>query len=138
AVEYLKHGGKEGKGGDGRFLPAVLQHFKGRLVASIKPAELRSMANLLYPDASPATKNRQAIAPARSVIMYAHQLGWCPAISVNQFKVPKSRKHKAVTRAWIDAFMAEADRRKLPHLSALVLFMHTTGTRISEAVRIEG
>lgn len=138
AVEYLKHGGKDGNGGDGRFLPKVLQHFRGRLVASIKPAELRSMANTLYPGAAASTKNRQAIAPARSVIMYAHQLGWCGAIRVDQFKVPKSRKHKPVNREWIEKFMAEADRRKLPHLSALVLFIHTTGTRISEACRIEG
>ena len=138
AVEYQLHGGKDGSGGEGRFLPPILRHFKGRLVASIKPAELRSMANILYPGKSAATKNRQAIAPARAVIMYAHQLGWCGAISVDQFKAPKSRKHRAVGRDWIDAFMAEADRRKLPHLSALVLFMHTTGTRISEAIRIEG
>ncbi len=76
--------------------------------------------------------------PARSVIMYAHQLGWCGAISVDQFKVPKSRKHKPVTREWIDAFMAESDRTKMPHLSALVLFMHQTGTRVSEAIRLCG
>lgn len=138
AVEYLKHGGKEGAGGDGTYLPAILTHFKGRRVGSITGAELRSMANTIYPGRAAATKNRQAIVPARAVIMYAHHLGWCGAISVEQFKVPKSRKHKPVTRAWLNAFMAESDRRKLPHLSALVLYMHQTGTRVSEAIRITG
>lgn len=138
AVEYQLHGGKDGTGGDGTFLPAILKHFKGRLVASIKSAELRSMANTIYPGRAPATKNRQAIVPARAVIMYAHQLGWCPPIKVKQFEVPKSKKHRPVTRAWIDKFMAEADRRKLPHLSALVLFMNQTGTRVAEAIRVTG
>lgn len=138
AVEYQLHGGPDGTGGDGRFLPAILKHFKGRLVASIKSGELRAMANTIYPGRTAATKNRQAIVPARAVIMYAHQLGWCPPIAVKQFEVPKPKKHKPVNRAWINKFMAEADRRKLPHLSALVLFMHYTGTRVSEAIRVEG
>ena len=36
------------------------------------------------------------------------------------------------------AVIAEADKSKLPHLSALVLFLHYTGTRISEAIRLTG
>lgn len=137
-MEYQLHGGPEGAGGDGRFLPPILKHFKGRLVASIKSAELRSMANTIYPGRAPATKNRQGIVPARAVIMYAHQLGWCAPIQVKQFEVPKSRKHKPVSAAWLKAFMAEADKSKMPHLSALVLFMNHTGTRVSEAIRIVG
>jgi integrase len=34
--------------------------------------------------------------------------------------------------------MAQADRDSLPHLSAIVLFMHQTGARVSEAVRLLG
>nr|WP_302795493.1 tyrosine-type recombinase/integrase [Shinella daejeonensis] len=34
--------------------------------------------------------------------------------------------------------MAEADRSKLPHLSAIVLFMHQTGARVAEAVNLTG
>ncbi|MCE5182136.1 MAG: site-specific integrase [Betaproteobacteria bacterium] len=96
------------------------------------------MANIIYAGKAPATKNRQAIIPARAVIMHAHDMGWCGAITVKQFDVPKSRKHKAVDRAWLEKFMAEADKSKLPHLSAIVLFMHHTGARVSEAVRLTG
>jgi integrase len=132
AASYMK------QGGEWRFLAPVIKHFKGRLVASIKPAELRAMANVIYAGKAPATKNRQAIIPARAVIMHAHDMGWCGAIKVKQFDVPKSRKHKAVGRTWLVQFMAEADKSGLPHLSAIVLFMHQTGARVSEAVRLTG
>lgn len=132
ALSYMEHGG------EGRFLTPLIKHFKGRTLGTIKPAELRAAALALYPAGAPSTRNRQAIVPARSVILHGHDLGWCAAIKVKQFEVPKSRKHKAVDRAWIDAFMAEADKSLLPHLSALALFMHQTGARVSEAVRLEG
>lgn len=125
-------------GGEGRFLRPLILHFKGRTLGTIKPAELRAAALALYPKAGPATRNRQAIVPARAVIMHGHDLGWCGAVKVKQFEVPKSRKHKAVDRTWMDAFMAEADKSLLPHLSALALFLHQTGARISEATRLTG
>lgn len=126
------------QGGEARFLKPLIKHFKGRTVGSIKPAEIRGATIELYPTATPATRNRQGIAPARAVVMHAHDLGWCGAVKVKQFEVPKSRKHKPVNRAWLDAFIAEADKSKLPHLSALVLFMHYTAARVSEAIRLEG
>lgn len=132
ALSYLQ------QGGDDTFIKGVTQYFRGRNVGSITPAEIRAAAFALYPNAGSATRNRQAIVPARAVLNHAHQLGWCGAIRVKQFDVPKSRKHKPVDKAWIRAFMDEADRSKLPHLSALVLFMHQTGARVSEAIRLTG
>lgn len=125
-------------GGEGRFLAPLILHFKGRTLGTIKPAELRAAAMAIYPNAGPSTRNRQAIVPARAVIMHGHDLGWCGALRVKQFDVPKSRKHVAVDRTWMDAFMAEADKSLLPHLSALALFMHQTGARVSEAIRLTG
>lgn len=132
ALSYLE------QGGEGRFLPKVLKFFKGRAVGSIKPAEIRQMAISIYPTGAPRTRNRQAVAPARAVINHAHDLGWCGHIKVKQFEVQKSLKHKPVDRMWLDAFLAEADKSNLHHLSALVLFMNHTGTRISEAIRLTG
>nr|WP_272906771.1 tyrosine-type recombinase/integrase [Pseudochrobactrum asaccharolyticum] len=96
------------------------------------------MAISIYPTAAPRTRNRQAVAPARAVINHAHDLGWCGHIKVKQFEVQKSLKHKPVDRTWLDAFLAEADKSNLHHLSALVLFMNHTGTRVSEAIRLTG
>lgn len=132
ALSYLQ------QGGEGRFLPKILKYFKGRAVGSIKPAEIRQMAISIYPTAAPRTRNRQAVAPARAVVNHAHDLGWCGHIKVKQFEVQKSIKHKPVDRDWLNAFLAEADKSNLHHLSALVLFMNQTGTRVSEAIRVMG
>lgn len=132
ALSYLK------QGGEGRYVPKVLLHFKGRSVGKITPGEIRKAAVEVYPDAGPSTRNRQFITPARSIINHAHELGWCGAVSVKTFDVPKSKKNKPVDRTWITSVMAECDKRGLPHLSALALFMHQTGARISEAIRLTG
>lgn len=132
AVKYLE------QQGEGRFLPPILRFFKGRALGSIKPAELRSMAIALYPKGSAATRNRQAIIPARAVINHGHELGWCGPMKAKQFEVAKSRKHRPVDREWIDAFLRQADKDKLPHLSALVLFMHQNAARVSEGVHLLG
>ncbi|WP_179875385.1 tyrosine-type recombinase/integrase [Sinorhizobium sp. BJ1] len=126
------------QGGEGRFLPPILKHFKGRAIGTIKPAEIRGMALAIFPKASPATRNRQAIIPARAVVNHAHDLGWCGPMKVKMFDVPKSNKHKPVDRKWLDAFLAQADADKLWHLSALVLFMNQTAARVSEAVNLMG
>lgn len=126
------------QGGESRYLAKIIKHFRGRAIGSIKPAEVRQMSMRLYPDGLPATRNRQGIIPARAVINHAHDLGWCGPMKVKAFDVPKPRKHKPVDRTWMDAFMVEADQSQLPHLSALVLFMHQTGARVSEAINLMG
>lgn len=126
------------QGGEGRFLPRVMKHFKGRSLASIKPGDIREMAILLYPKAAPATRNRQAIVPAVSVINHGHDRGWCPAVKVKHFEVEKSRKHRPVKDDWLNAFLAQCDRDSLPHLAALVLFMNHTAARVSEAIGLTG
>lgn len=132
AESYMKQGGER------TYLEPLLRHFKGRNVGSIKPADVREAALKLYPAHSAATRNRQGIVPARAVLLHAHDRGWCGAINVKQFEVTKSRKHQPVDRTWIAAFMAEADASGLAHLSAIVLFMHQTGARVSEAVNLTG
>lgn len=132
AVSYLE------QGGEGRYVPKVLKHFRGRAIGSIKPAEIRMAALTIYPKASPATRNRQAIIPARAIVNHAHDLGWCGAIRVKQFDVPKSRKNQPVDKDWMTLFLAESDKSGLPHLSACVLFMQHTGARVSEAINLTG
>lgn len=126
------------QGGERRFLEPILKHFRGKPLRDITPGEIRQMALTLYPNTSPATRNRQAIVPARAVIRHGHSMGWCSPISVEIFPVPKPRKHNPVSRKWMAAFLAESDKSKLPHLSALVLFMNQTGARVGEAVELLG
>lgn len=132
ALSYLQ------QGGEGRYLPKILTYFKGRAIGSIKPAEIRHMALVIYPKHLPSTRNRQAVIPARAVINHAHDMGWCGAIKVKQFDVPQSRKNKPVDKDWMKRFLAESDKSGLPHLSACVLFMQQTAARVSEAINLTG
>lgn len=129
AVSYQR-----AKGGV-RFLDRVILHFRGRIVGSIKPGEIRQAAQILYPSAKPATWNRQVLTPARAVINHAAELGWCSMIRVPAFPAAKPMR-VAVDRTWIDAFLAQADQDGLPHVAAAMLFMHQTGSRIGEVVRV--
>lgn len=132
AISYMEQGGER------RYIAKLLRHFKGRAIGSIKPAEIRDASIALYPKASPATRNRQGIIPARAVVNHAHDRGWCGPMRVKAWDVPKSRKNKPVSADWMTAFLAQADKDGLPHLSACVLFMQHTGARVSEAINLLG
>lgn len=122
-------------GGENRYLPPVLKHFKGRALTTITPGDIIAMAVGLYPNASGATRNRQAITPARAVINHAADRAWCPPLRVRQFATIKP-KRTARGRDWHDAFMEQADSDGLYHLSAALLFMVQTGARVSEAAAL--
>jgi len=122
-------------GGENLFLHPLLEHFKGRVLGTIKPGEIQNAARTIYPGRKPATWNRQVIVPARAVINHAAGLGWCAPIKVGHFKTEKVRR-QAANRAWLNAFLGQADADELPHVAAAVLFMWGTGARVSEAVRI--
>lgn len=122
-------------GGERTYLEPLLRRFRGRLLGTIKPEEIRRAARELGPEKKGATRNRQVIVPACAVINHAANAGWCARISVTRFPVEKPRRVIA-DRDWIDAFLAQADSDGLPHLAAAVLFMWQTGTRVSETARI--
>lgn len=124
-------------GGESRFLAPLLIHFRGVRLDSIKPGHVLDAAAKLYPDASPATRKRQAIAPTSAVINFGHQRGWCAPIRV---KAPSSKpaRRTAVDHAYITTLRTAAltPPYAQPHLAALVLFVHLTGARLGEALRL--
>jgi len=133
-------------GGDRRFTPPLLLRFKGRALHSITPEDIKDAARTIYGTRIPkkgadpvpfknATRNRQAIVPAVAIINHAAERGWCHRIAVKLFPTEKPRR-RAADRAWLDAFMAQADKDSLPRLSAAVLFMWQTGARVSEVARV--
>ncbi len=65
-------------GGDDRFLLRMFDHFDGRHVDQITPAEIREAAAREYHGCANATVNRQGITPVQAVINWAHQQGLCP------------------------------------------------------------
>jgi integrase len=123
-------------GGEARYLHRIVAYFSDRPIHSIYPYDIREMAETLYPTASSATRNRQALTPARAVIMHAYDRGWCDLIRIRSFKVDKPRAKRPASQIWLHSFCRQADRDRLPHLAGLVLFMATTGARISEAIAL--
>jgi integrase len=126
ALEYVQDGG------EARFIVPISQALAGRRLKDITPKDIRDAARALYPDATPATLNRQAITPARAVINFGHSLGWCGAIKVKAFATEKP-KRQAVTRAYLDAMRPHLP----PPLFALMMFLHTTGRRVGDALSLD-
>ncbi|MFN3549603.1 MAG: tyrosine-type recombinase/integrase [Mesorhizobium sp.] len=123
-------------GGEARYLPPIVSHFDGRPLRSIFPFDVRQMATTILPGRSAATMNRQAMTPARAVIMHGYDRGWCDLIRLKQFRQEKPARKQPASPVWLGVFCRQADRDGLHHLSALVIFMAHTGARISEAVEL--
>ncbi|MBT9373220.1 site-specific integrase [Rhizobium sp. CSW-27] len=130
AESYLAHGG------EARYMAPIVAYFAGRPLTSIHPFDIRKMAESIYPAHSNATRNRQAITPARAVMMHGYDRGWCPLIRVRRFKQDRTARPKPASPVWLHTFARQADKDGLQHLSAVVLFMAQTGARISEAVAL--
>jgi integrase len=114
-----------------RFLARIEDYWKDTLVKDIKQGAIRTMAMSLYPKATMATRNRQAIVPCQAIINLAADSELCPYIKVKRFKTEKKVK-EPFTREWVETFRAHAS----PQLGALALFMFVTGARVSEALRV--
>lgn len=130
AESYLKHGGEE------RYLAPIIAYFGERPLKTIYPFDIKAMAEALYPSQSNATRNRQAVTPARAVLMHGYDRGWCNFIRVRRFKEEKPKRRKPATAVWLHAFSRQCDKDGLEHLAAIVLFMASTGARISEAIAL--
>lgn len=119
-------------GGDIRFLSKILKHIGSFPLKSITPLIIRNLAKKIYPKGSPATRNRQGITPIQSVINHAHTQGWCSSIRVKRFSVEKP------TRETVGIEYLFALKEHAPvNLFALMLFLHTTGRRVGDAVALK-
>lgn len=132
AHSYVQHGG------EGRFLPRLIDRFGPAPVDTITPMAVHQAAVGLYPDAANGTRNRQVITPTRAVLYHAHEMGWRGPARIRLLRAPKARTIVPANRRWMERFLERADADGLPHLAAAVLFMNQTGARVSEAVGLEG
>jgi len=132
AASYIEHGG------EARYLPRLIERFGPEDVTAITPMAVRNAAVELYPDASPATRNRHAITPARAILYHAHELGWRMPARIRPFRAPKIRKTVPAGRRWLETFIDRCDADQLPHLAACTLLMNLCGARVSEAVNLLG
>lgn len=130
AESFASHGGST------LYLPKVVNHLGDRLVTSICPFDIYEMARALYPSHKNTTLNRQALAPARAVLIHAYERGWCNRIWLKRFKEQRARKKSPASHAWLHAFVRQCKRDGNTRLAALVLFMSSTGARVTEAINL--
>lgn len=123
-------------GGDDRHLPKVVAYLGDKMLPDIVPFDLREMALNLYPDQKNATRNRQALAPALAVMRHGYDRGWCGFIRIRRFKEERPKRKVPATKAWLHAFSRQCRKDGLDHLAALVLFMASSGARVSEAINL--
>lgn len=128
-AEYLN----DGK--DGRFTAPLIRHFRKWKVKDITGPEIRKAAKVLYPDAQPATWNRQVVTPMRAIINHVAEAKRLTKISVKRFKEEKKRR-PAGSSDWLNVFCKTAKRLDMPETAAMARFMFETATRVSEACRL--
>jgi integrase len=130
ASSYIKHGG------DGRYLPRIVDHIGMKSMTEIFPFDVKKLALDLYPTQQNATRNRCVITPVRAVFYHAYERGWGPPLRIRNLKEETPKRKKAASQAWLHAFVRQCAKDELHHLAALVLFMSQTGARISEALEL--
>lgn len=114
-----------------RYLEKIEDYWKNTLVKDMTAGAIRQSSIDIYPDAGPATRNRQVITPTRAVINHCAELEMCAPIRVRKFKFEQKIK-KPILLDWLDTFCAHAR----PLTVALATFMFATACRISDAKRL--
>jgi integrase len=125
ALVYLE------KGGEGRYLPPLIERFGTMRLAQITPAVVSQFARERFGDVSPATVKRTLYTPLNSVMRAAHRAQLGPLVVFEAPKVKRKPVQYADDR-WIEQFFAHAHFR----VAAIVLFMTLTSARVSEACRL--
>lgn len=136
AVSYLENGG------EARFLgrrdavtgkwSLLIGELGGTVVGKIGQHEIDTAARKLYPQASAATRKRQAYIPACAVLNHAAAKGWCgrPMIRHPRVKPP-------VTEYSTPERLGKLLGHCSPKLRRLVVTLTYTGARISELLRLD-
>lgn len=125
AVVYMKAGGER------RFLEPILLRIGNRPLAEIDQATVNALAVELYPDATPATRNRQVFTPIAAVlaaggvkIALARPKGW---------RGTPRTFYLAPEQAFALFDAADAINGRF---GALLVFLTYCGPRLSEALRL--
>lgn len=100
-------------------------------LSDIRQHVLIDAANELYPKGSPATKNRQALVMASSILHYAAENNLCAYIQVRKFK-EKEPEPRALSKEQAKALMAGAEG----DLRVLLVWLFHQGWRISDTLRL--
>jgi len=121
------------KGGDARFLGAILDHLGKRRMADVADTDLSDVARKVYPGAQASTLVRQLYGPFQAIWNAAERARMVPPRKIAKPKV-KTKPAKYATDEWL--------RTVLKSLTTLdqrcaLLFMTFSGARTSEVVAVK-
>lgn len=119
ALDYMKVTGQQ------RFMVKLIEHFAGVPVSTITPQVIQDAAAQLYPNATHATRRRQAITPINAILNHFHG------------RRPQAREEEART-AWLtpedaERLIEKADTRT----RRMILFLLSSGVRTGEMLALD-
>jgi integrase len=143
-------------GGENRFLEQLIKHFGLTLLARITQADVDNAAAILFPTATPATRNRHVYTPVSAVLRHGGvrtglarpkgasgetRLFWLsPEQAMALVAAARARIGHAERRVEnaLPVFkgQARAGVRSARRYVALIVFLLYTGCRISEAIKL--
>lgn len=120
-------------GGSPRFIAPLCVHLYDTPLSYIDQARIDEAAAILYPDATPATRNRQVYTPIIAILRRAGiKTEFSRPIGANG-----RRRKFFLQEAHAHALLDAADRIE-PRFGVLLTFLLYTGSRLSEGLRLEG
>lgn len=126
ALSYMERGGEK------RYVGALLAHFGTLRLSAIDQAAIDRCAGVLKPGAAASTINRQVHTPISAILKHAAKRGMCASQPIERPAQPDGK-----TR-WLT--IDEASRLVAAcsdHMRPLVTFMLCTGARLSEALYLD-
>ena len=118
--------------GEVTHLSPLVHHFGSTKLARIGQEQIDAAARKLGDGKSPATINRQIYTPMAAVLNHAARMNWCSKPIIARPEQPEGRVR------WISEVEADAlIDAAAPHLRALVVFLLSTGARLSEALYLD-
>lgn len=126
AIAYMR------AGGDGSYLALIIKKWPTKLLSEVDQIAIDTVAAELYPNETPATRNRQVYTPIAAVI---HRAG-----IEKKIKRPKGWKGKK-SMSWLEpeqafALFKAADKLE-PEFGLFCRFLCYTGLRLDEALSRE-
>lgn len=125
AVAYMK------QGGDRRFMEPLLLHLGSLPLEAVNQTAIDAAALALYPNAKPATRNRQVYSPVQAVLRHAGKRE--PLRRPKGSRGTPRRDFLAPEQAFA---LLEAATKRNRRFGALCTFLLYTGTRLSEALSL--
>ncbi len=123
AAAYMRAGGER------TYVGRLLHYFRDKRLSDIDQASIDMAAASLYPQATPATRNRQVYTPLCAILRHA-------GVQLNLRRPRGSAGNKATAWLWpeqAEALFAEAEKLS-PEFAALCITLCYTGMRLGEAL----